>query len=62
VNAQHLTRFPVVRYRSGFLLQTLRGERISFHRTYTGALRKRRELIEEDHHERNNPIRQTGLY
>jgi hypothetical protein len=50
VISQHLTRFPVVRHRSGFLLQTRDGERISFHRTMTGALRKRRELIEEDNH------------
>ena len=44
----HLSRFPLVPYRSGFLLQDRDGERISFHRTKTGALRKRREIIEEE--------------
>ena len=45
---QHLTRFPLVPHLSGYLLQDSDGERISFHRTKSGALRKRRELIEEE--------------
>ena len=45
---QHLTCYPVVPFRSGFLLQDRDGERLSFHRTKSGALRKRRELIEEE--------------
>jgi hypothetical protein len=31
----------------GFELLDLKGNRVSFHRTQTGALRKRLELIEE---------------
>jgi hypothetical protein len=42
-----LTRYPIVPHRSGYVLQDRDGKRISFHRTVSGALRKRRELIEE---------------
>jgi hypothetical protein len=42
----HLTRYPIVPYRTGYVLQDLKGMRISFHRTVGGALRMRRKLIE----------------
>jgi hypothetical protein len=42
-----LTRLPIVPHGRGFVLQDRKGNRISFHRTMTGALRARREKLEE---------------
>ena len=44
----HLTRYPIVPYLSGFALLDVEGNRISFHRTKSGALRARRLLINGD--------------
>jgi hypothetical protein len=44
----HLTKYPIIAYRSIFWLQDRKGNRISFHRTKSGALRKRRELLKQD--------------
>lgn len=42
------TRWPIVEYRSGYVLRDREGQRLSFHRTKSGALRARRALIEKD--------------
>jgi hypothetical protein len=51
-DARHLSRYPIVRRPAGFgcriELQDWRGKRVSIHRTVTGALRRRAELIEEE--------------
>jgi hypothetical protein len=45
---QHMTRYPITAYLSGYVLQDKTGQRLSFHRTVSGALRKRRTLIEQE--------------
>ena len=46
---RHLTRWPIRQVRAGFfVLEDTAGNRISWHRTQSGALRRRRELIEAD--------------
>jgi hypothetical protein len=43
------TRWPIRQVRVGFfVLEDIAGNRISWHRTKSGALRRRRELIEAD--------------
>jgi hypothetical protein len=51
----HRTKYPIIdlrgaeyRKRGGFVLLDSNGDRISFHRTKSGALRKRRELLEQE--------------
>jgi hypothetical protein len=46
-DARHLSVYPITRVGKLFHLSDTRGRMISFHRTVSGALRKRRELIEE---------------
>ena len=49
-----LTRFPIVRIKAKwFALETLAGTRLSYHRTISGALRARREAIEEEKNARS---------
>jgi hypothetical protein len=43
---QHMTRYPITAYLTGYVLQDRTGQRLSFHRTVSGALRKRRILLE----------------
>lgn len=42
---RHMTRWPIVPRGKGCELRDRRGARVSFHRTKTGALRKRLDLI-----------------
>jgi hypothetical protein len=41
-----LTKYPIIPHLSGYVLQDRAGHRISFHRTISGALRKRHSLLE----------------
>lgn len=45
---QHLSRYPIKPHGKGFLLLDRDGMPISYHRTKTGALRKRRDIIEQE--------------
>jgi hypothetical protein len=48
-DTRHLSRFPIVQLRPAwFALQDHKGERLSYHRTVSGALRARRQLQEEE--------------
>lgn len=42
-----LTHLPIVAHGRGYQLQDRNGNRISWHRTMTGALRARRERLQE---------------
>jgi hypothetical protein len=43
-----LTKYPTSAYRAGFVLEDREGRRISFHRTVSGALPRRRTLLEQE--------------
>src|SRR5262245_58062581 len=46
----HLTRYPIVQLKPHwYALENLKGKRLSYHRTVSGALRARREIIEGEH-------------
>jgi hypothetical protein len=47
-DARHLSRWPITPRGKVYDLRDWRGRFISFHRTKTGALRRRAELIEEE--------------
>ena len=53
---RHLSAYPIRKIGETFYLSDLHGRRISFHRTKSGALRRRRELTcDQDH--MLNPIK-----